>query len=266
VRTSEWVVVAYFAYLLAAGVWLRVPACRIRLATALGVLTSALIALVAQLEPSPVASALRDWLPGGYLLVGYWTTGVLYRGPNTALEARLDSIDTRLFDRLGPLVLRVPLVVLELLELAYLLCYPIVPAGLGALYLGGQRGRADAYWTLVLVSAFAAYCVLPWAGTRSPRVLGSSLWIERRPVTMRRVNLSVLERGSIHVNTFPSGHAASAWAVALFLVTAPGAAWPVFIAFAAAIAAGAVLGRYHYAVDVVAGILIALVAFVVWRL
>jgi membrane-associated phospholipid phosphatase len=266
VRTSEWVIVAYFAYLLATGASLRVPARRIRLAAALGVLTSALITFVAQFELSPVASALRDWLPGGYLLVGYWTTGVLYRGPNAALEARLDSIDARLFDRLGPLILRVPRVVLEFLEFAYLLCYPLVPAGLGVLYLSGQRARADAYWTLVLVSAFAAYGVLPWAGTRPPRALGCSPWIARWPVTMRRVNLRVLERGSIHVNTFPSGHTASAWAVALFLMTAPGAAWPVFTVLAAAIAVAAVVGRYHYAVDVAAGILVALVAFVVWRL
>jgi len=263
VRTSEWVTVAYLAYLLASGAVRRASARKLWRVAVLAVPTSALIALLAHIDASPVASALRDWLPGAYVLVGYRATGLLYSGPNAALEARLAAIDARLFARLGALVLRLPRAVLEALELAYLLCYPLVPAGLGVLYLTGQRTRADAYWTVVLAAAFAAYGVLPWAATRPPRALGPApWWLARRPVTVRRLNLRVLEHGSIQVNTFPSGHAASAWAVALFLMTAPGAAWVAFTALAATIGAGAFVGRYHYGLDVVAGLLVAVLAFV----
>ena len=253
-RTSEWVTLAYFVYLLASAVARRVELRALRLVAVIGFLTAVLIAVLARLEPAPGVSILRDWLPGIYVLLGYWATGLLYRGPNTALEARLLAIDARLFRRLGPAVLRAPRALLEMLELAYLLCYPLVPAGLVVLYVTGRRADADAYWTVVLTAAFAAYGVLPWAGTQPPRAVGSEGWIDCRRIAMRRVNLRVLEHGSIHVNTFPSGHAASAWATALFLAAVPGPAWLVFAGIAAGIGAGATVGRYHYVLDVLAGI------------
>ncbi len=262
-RTSEWVIVAYFAYLLAVAVARRAELRAVRSVAVLGLLNLALIVIVIRMQPSEVARVLRDWLPGGYLLVGYWAAGVLYRGPDTALEARLQALDARLFHRLGPAVLRAPRAVLECLELAYLLCYPLVPAGLAALYLSGRRAHADAFWTVVLAAAFAAYAVLPLAGTRPPRALGSEGWIDRRSIALRAVNLRVLDRGSIHVNTFPSGHAASAWAAALSVTVVPGHVWLAFAAIAACIGAGAIVGRYHYALDVLLGIAVAIVAFAV---
>jgi membrane-associated phospholipid phosphatase len=63
------------------------------------------------------------------------------------------------------------------------------------------------------------------------------------------------------VNTFPSGHAAEALAAALLCLDAPApvAAWMFFNA--AAISAGAVFGRYHYAADALAGWLVALLVY-----
>ncbi len=261
-RTSEWVVVAYFLYLLATGALRRAPAHAIFQVTALAAPTCGLLALIAHFDASPIAPILRDWLPGAYVMAGYWATGRLYRGPDTALEARLEAVDVRLFALLRRVAPRLPSGVRELLEFAYLFCYPLVPAGVGALYATGQRWRADSYWTLVLVSAFAAYAVLPWAGTRPPRAIEAGYdACPSRPL-FQRVNLAVLAHGSIQVNTFPSGHAASAWAVALFMTTVPGAPWLVFALFAAAIGAGAIAGRYHYGLDVVAGVLVAVAAFV----
>ena len=66
---------------------------------------------------------------------------------------------------------------------------------------------------------------------------------------------------SIQVNTFPSGHAAEALAAALLVTGAP---LPVVIVMwlnAVAVSAAAVLGRYHYAADALAG---WAVAFLVW--
>ncbi len=195
------------------------------------------------------------------MLVGYWGTGLLYRGPSRALEARLESIDRELFTWFGCHAFTLPRAVRELLEFAYLCCYPLVPAGMAVLYVMHRRSLADAYWTIVVTSAFLAYAVLPWAGTRPPRSIETPR--EGRPgCFFQRVNLTVLAHGSIQVNTFPSGHAASAWAVALFLSLVPGAPWPAFALFAAAIGVGAVRGRYHYGLDVVTGVLVAVAVFV----
>ena len=66
---------------------------------------------------------------------------------------------------------------------------------------------------------------------------------------------------SVRVNTFPSGHAAEALAAALLTAAAPAPVNILMLANALAVSAGAVLGRYHYAVDAVAG---WVVAVVVW--
>jgi membrane-associated phospholipid phosphatase len=67
---------------------------------------------------------------------------------------------------------------------------------------------------------------------------------------------------SVRVNTFPSGHAAEALAAALLTTAAPAPVPILMLLNALAVSAGAVLGRYHYAVDAVAG---WLVAAAVWR-
>lgn len=256
-RTSEWVIVAYFAYLLAAGSLLGATARTLGRVALFALLFLLLLAASVSLEPSFAGGLSRDWLPGLYLLLGYWSTGLLYRGPDAALEDRLAAMDGRLFSRLGPLIMRVPRAVLETLEFAYLCCYPMVPAGLAFLYASGQRVRTDRYWTVVLIATFAAYGALLWEGTRPPRALGRDMWITRRDVAVRRLNLRVLERGSIQVNTFPSGHAAAATAVALFMMSVPGGGRMLFAVLAVGIAVGAIVGRYHYAADVVAGMLVA---------
>ncbi len=260
-RSSEWVVVAYFLYLLATAAILRAPARRIRRLVTLAVATTAVIVLLASRHASPAAAVLRDFLPGAYVMIGYWLTGLLYRGADTTLEAWLERFDVRLIARVGPVASRLPSVVREAIEFAYLCCYPLVPAAVAVLYALGERSRADAFWTLVLVATFVAYGVLPWAGTRPPRAIEAGE--PGRRYLFQRVNLVVLDRGSIQVNTFPSGHAASAWAVTLFMTTVPGAPWWVFASFAVAIGAGAVAGRYHYALDVVAGFGVAVAAFAV---
>jgi hypothetical protein len=261
VRTSEWLPLGYFTYLLVVSAVLRVrrPAFN-RIAIVAAGCALPIAALAGVPGGSRVTSVVRDWLPGLYLLLAYWASGQAYRGPDLVLEEKLAHGDARLFRALGPLILRVPRVLLEGLEFAYLLCYPMIPAGLAVLYVCGRRVTADTYWTLVFLPTFAAYAVLPFAGSRPPRALGLDMWIEKRRVVLRRLNQVILRHGSIQVNTCPSAHATAATAAALFLVTTAG--WPgvPFVPLVVGIAAGAIVGRYHYAFDVVAGVLLALAA------
>jgi membrane-associated phospholipid phosphatase len=80
-------------------------------------------------------------------------------------------------------------------------------------------------------------------------------------VLLRRLNLAVLSRGSIQVNTVPSGHAAGAVATALAVGSVMPVAGAVFLGLAALIVLATVLGRYHYVVDSVLGVLVALAAW-----
>ena len=86
------------------------------------------------------------------------------------------------------------------------------------------------------------------------------------PGLIRGLNVRVLGVVSNQLNTFPSGHAAASLATAL----AVGARLPLagfaLGLLALAIAIGSVVGRYHYAADALAGIALALIAFVMSRL
>ena len=104
--------------------------------------------------------------------------------------------------------------------------------------------------------------MLPWLQTRPPRSLEPA---EAAPPAgaVRRLSLHVLGAGSIGVNTIPSGHAAGSVAVALAVGSVMPRAGAVYILLAASITVATVLGRYHYVVDSVLGVLVALAAWAV---
>jgi membrane-associated phospholipid phosphatase len=109
----------------------------------------------------------------------------------------------------------------------------------------------------VLLAEFIAYGAMPWLQTRPPRVMEHAAGMRHPQSTLRRFNASILDRGSIQANTVPSGHAAGAVATALAVVDVMPHAGVVFLVIAGAIVAATVLGRYHYLVDSLLGIAVA---------
>jgi PAP2 superfamily len=215
--------------------------------------------LLLRVESARVTSipVLHVWLlPPILLLTAYWGTGALFVAPMPTVERRLRGLDRAL--GLRSMAARLPRPVAEALEIAYSGVYPAIPV---ALWIALGTGTTAAhFWTVVLFTDYVCFGCLPWIQSRPPRALENEPpWRSR----WRTVNLQILESGSVGVNTFPSGHAAEGLACAL-LVT--GASWPivlVFFANAAAISAGAVLGRYHYAADAVAGWILVLVVWMI---
>jgi hypothetical protein len=264
-RTSELAALAYFAYLIvAAGLSRASPAGRMRLAAAAAA-AMALVGAGARLPAGATWTAVRDWLPGVYMMAGYWLPAWLVTAPDERLERRLLSIDRWFFSL--PVASRpLPRLAREYVELAYLFCYPLVPAALililRAADAGERSAAANRFWTIVLVAVFLCYGLLPWVQTRPPRAL------ESRPPTaasgestVRGMNLRVLHRASVQVNTFPSGHVAASLGAALAVANhSPSAALGVGV-LALSIASGAVIGRYHYLTDAVLGAACALVAW-----
>ena len=255
-RASEWIVCGFFAYLVVLARVQPLSAGRRSRVLAVGLVCIGLVVVLSQLRLQLPMRIARDWVPCVYLLQGYWMSGLFFRRPMPAIEDRLLRLDGRLLGavRLDAVVGRTPVPVLELLELAYLCAYPFVPITLGLLYDAGLRGEADQYWTAVLLAAFACYGLLPWIQTRPPRDVEPPGAMDRRGLALRRLNRTVLDRASVQVNTFPSGHAATAVAAAL----AAGRLLPdllvPLVATAGAIALSTVVGRYHYAADTVLGV------------
>jgi membrane-associated phospholipid phosphatase len=212
---------------------------------------------------SIVTIGMPGVMPLVYLLVGYWLPALIVRKPNLGFEQHLLNADRRLFgpDGLARFERRAPRAIIEYLELAYLLCYAVVPAGYLWLWLAGHdAGTFDRFWSVVLLASFLCYGLLPWVPTRAPRAIEPPRDAARS--TVRHMNLAVLDRASVQWNTFPSGHTAASLATALAVGSEMPLAGVVLGMLALSIAAGSVVGRYHYAADAIVGAAVAVLAFV----
>jgi hypothetical protein len=198
--------------------------------------------------------------PAVLLLAGYWLSGFFFRDPQPWLEAFLLRSDSQLMDRAGlkGWLQRSPRWVLEALEASYAADYAVV--GIGAI-VAAQHGvdAVTGYWSLVLSAELACYAALPWLRSRPPRALETTSVFDARAVTMRRLNVAILDRASVQANTIPSGHVAGALAAALAVLPLNAAIGGVLLAASVAIGVAAVAGRYHYVVDCVAGASVALI-------
>ena len=214
------------------------------------------------LLPRRAPPAVLIVVPALVLLGGYWLSGTFFVRPMTAAEAWLRRWDDTLLVRSGlrAWYRRAPSAVHHAAELAYLLAYPMAPLGALTLTAAGSADRLAAYWTTVLLAGFLSYGLLPWIQTRPPRAVGAA--DPDLPATrLRRLNHLVLDRASVQVNTVPSGHAATALAVALFVVCVVPAAGAALLVLALLVAGATVFGGYHYAIDTILGALVAVGAW-----
>jgi len=268
-RTAEWINTVSFSFLLILAWRRRLDPARRTKIILLGlsglVLTAISAAALPRVLPRLAASVSRDWLPYLLLLLFYWQAGQFFTGPNVAAECWLEQLDRRL---LGSALAastrgRTGKWISTTLELAYLFCYPSLPAGLAALYVMHRGAEADHFWAVVLVSTYICYAAVPFVQTRPPRMLTQPDSLVPRQGEVRRLNLFVLRHASIQVNTFPSAHVAGSTACALVMLQSAPSIGLIFLALAVCIALGAVAGRYHYAADVILGALVAVAALLV---
>jgi hypothetical protein len=232
----EWLALAYFIVL---------PLAAARNARPRGWLYAAGAILLVIVARRSMPWEARAWLPHAYLVLGYWMPAAFVPGVNTQFESWLGTADRRLWNW-GLQVGRGRAT--SFFEVAYLLCYPLVPAAFAVVFALGTPRDITRFWIAVLLAGYACYGSLPWTAARPPRLISAP-----EPIFFARVNAGVLGRVSHNMNTFPSGHVAVALAASL-VVCSVSMAWGAgFLAIAAAVAVAAVRGRYHYLVDVLVG-------------
>lgn len=250
-RASEYVAATAFLYFALACWSGRVPLARRLRITGASLLMASVIAWV-----STRNSPLRDWAPAAYILVGYYVSGWIFVQPSTRVERWLLSWDHRLLGDPTRRFSHWPPLLLAYLDLVYTLCFLLLPAGYAALVLTGHTDLTDRYWTIVGASEFGAFMPLAFIQTRPP-------WaIERKADlpdgAVHRLASHAVRQVSIGVNTFPSGHAAGSLGLALAVSGPLPWAGAVLLFLAGTITVACVVGRYHYIVDVVAGVALAL--------
>ena len=248
----EWVVVGYFSALIV-GAWVTQVPMNSRLrASALG--AGVLVVVQVTLAAPP---GLRAWLPHLYLVAGYWMPALLVpASPDSRFEEWLRRSDVR-WRRSLPVV---PAWLTPLVELAYLLCYPLVPLAFAIVWTYGGAGDVERFWFAVLLSGYCCYGTLPWLVSRPPRLHQAE---RKSRGSLAAINTGVLARVSHEFTTFPSGHVAVAAAAAAAVATVSLPAGTILVLLVAAIGVGAAAGHYHYVMDVLLGVATAGVAHVV---
>lgn len=268
-RTSEWILLAYFAYIALLAQWLHVPrsvsllAPMVNAAVMVGWLV---LAWAESLRGNRFFSVLRDWYPAPLMLLAYREIG--WFAPAHHLhrwEAAWVVWDKKLLndwglrstiEALGPLL---P----ALLELAYLLVYSTPLFSLLMLYVYRRRERVDRFLTLFLLAILVPYALFPYFPSEPPRTVFPGQDFPSFETWVRRLNWWLLEGQGIRTSVFPSAHVAGGFAAAFgmmrYLKEHP---WVgrFLGALALLIATAVVYGRYHYAADALAGLACALVA------
>jgi membrane-associated phospholipid phosphatase len=253
-RTSEILSCAFGVYIAITAVlprygWRRRLTAWICAATMIGV-PLALSALVQW----PLVALARDWAPAIYILISYYASGALFAGPLAPFEAWLARTDSHL--PLMSWLARVPPALEAVVEVLYAGTFLVIPAGFAVLLAYGFRAQADRYWTMVSIAEYVSFGPLPWLPSRPPWLVEQLNPDHSRG--MRKAGLLWVRRTSHCANTFPSGHTAGSLTVALVVMRFAPVPGIVLLAVAIGIAIGCVAGRYHYAVDVLAGVAVAL--------
>jgi membrane-associated phospholipid phosphatase len=262
-RASEWIQIV-FAFGIGLLAWTRPLEMRRRLRIALlAVIVPAAILIARYALHGLSGSVVRDWLPAALLLIPYWQAGQFFTGPDERIQKWLAQADEKLFRVLHRIIGSSESEGWAgYFETAYLMCYPLVPIGVAVLYLGHHRAAADFYWIVVVLASDICFAVTIFVPAMPPRLLpGRTAEFAVAANDVRKLNLEVLNRGSIQAITLPSAHVASTTAVALVLTRFLPLTGAIFLVLAASIAIGAFLGRYHYFLDVALGAIEAAAVF-----
>jgi len=294
-RFAEKTLLAFFAALLIASFTLSLPGTTRVAVAVLNVMVGCLLVALSKddlVGGSRMASPLRDWLPALLMLLAYRESGLFIKAdPAHRLDHLFILWDQRMLHSRwveGLLYACAPWLQ-HYLEICYLLCYPLVPLGFAALYLTRpalavrreSKGRNlgthvnrwplsvavmfDRFWTAVLLATLFCYAVYPAFPLTPPRVLFNDIPGPPVPPLLRHMNLWVLDRLSVQACVFPSAHAAAVTVTALAVRAYRPRLGVLFCLAALSVALATVYGRYHYAVDAVAGVCVGVVAFAVSR-
>jgi membrane-associated phospholipid phosphatase len=257
---AERLVATFFVVFLLAALAARIPMDRRLKSLGLGLIGLTLVGLVPLAEGWRGGRLTRDLLPSFLLLLTYWQTGQLVVSADPRFQGFLVRFDRRRFPRTVAFSKGVeerPNLA-RYLHASYLACYPMVPAGVAVLYLTGNASRVEMFWLVVLPPTLACHALTTVFRSVPPWALDPADGATAGRSVLEALNRWVTEHASIRANTFPSGHAASTAAVA-FALWGPAPLWGgVFTGLAGSVALATVLLRYHYTLDTVLGIGLAM--------
>lgn len=214
---------------------------------------------------SPLLQFVRDWYALGTILIFYWgvkpLTQMVFQGTFDDWIVRWEN---RLFNGRPSTYLsaRFPSVALsEYLHLCYL-SYYFIPVSLPAmLYF---RGKGEAFFETLFAELFTFnicliwYIFMPVAG---PRYFEEKIKEPLSNAPLCKLTHTILSRASTKGTAFPSSHSAVAIVVLLCAARYDFVSFVILFPFCTGLVVGTVYGRFHYALDAVAGVLLGVLTF-----
>lgn len=267
-RASEKLALGFLAYAVVASVVFPLSL-RERLTVQVLNLVSASVVLVLsgirEEKRTGILAILRDWFPCVLILLAYRESGLFFvPDPTHRLDYLFFRLDTILLKHrwVVGLLSACSSLLQRYFEFSYLLCYPLVPLGLGSLVVARRWGvlrgsdadrSIDHFWTAVLLALFFCYIVYPLFPLTPPRSLFHDFIGPPVRPFFRKMNFWILGQYGVEACIFPSGHVAAVTATALAVRSHLPRVGVVFLILGASVVAATVFGRYHYAADAVAG-------------
>ena len=214
---------------------------------------------------SPLLQFVRDWYALATILLFYWgvkpLTQMVFQG---MFDDRIVRWENRLFKGQPSTYLsaRFPSVALsEYLHLCYL-SYYFIPVFLPTmLYF---RGKSEAFFDTLFAELLTFNLCLIWYiffPVAGPRYISEKIdeSLSGRPLC--RLTHAILSRASTKGAAFPSSHSALAIVVLLCGARYDLVSFVILFPFCTGLVVGTVYGRFHYALDAVAGVLLGVLTF-----
>ncbi len=262
-RSSEQLIIAYFAY-----VAVIAPFFLARWWPA-ALMVASVSAVIVFVSHHNKPYWLRDWLPLAATLVAFRQMDWFTRATDHHLENGWVQWDHLLLGRLGPMIEARGAWLPGFFELCYVLVYAVAPVSIALILFRRRREHLNRFWLAYLAGTLSVYALFPYFPSQPPRILFPTDDMPHVMTTLRRFNLFILGRYSIHSSVFPSAHVSSvfsaAWGLLATIPERPLIGWAMAV-YGVCVAAATVYGRYHYGVDAVAGLGMSLLALgVSWR-
>lgn len=268
-RQTDRIFAAFFLYTSILAVTLPVrPEMRARvlLSTAVAALLYFALLRVPWERPREYA---RDWLPMALFVLAYRQMGWFAPASHEhRLEQGWIAWDNFLFGalRFRDVIESTGVLLPGVLEAAYLLVYVVPVCLVAILYAYERRDQVDFVVSRYAIGLLGAYALLPYFPSEPPRIVFPGNWEPAVTTIFRRWNQSIVSGYGIQLSVFPSAHVSGAFAAYFAMRRVFGrrhwTSWSTQI-YAWLVAVATVYGRYHYAVDALAGIGVAIAALIV---
>ncbi len=155
------------------------------------------------------------------------------------------------------------------LELCYVLVYTVAVSSVALLFVNRRRDQINRFWLAYLAGTLGAYGLFPYFPSEPPRTVFPGADLPHIETIVRRFNLWIVGGYGIHSSVFPSAHVSLAFSAAWGLMaTIPERPWigRIMAIYAFSVFVATIYGRYHYAIDGVAGIVVSLLAIAALKL